>query len=125
MKKFDYPGFTITVTQNAILTGDVYSKKGQLFLSKDSIEIDILDNEYFESLSDSTSRYELSVEYENDSFYDLWTMDLEVNDLSCNDFIVKKNADHDSLIKFIQKLTLHDKLDNKFQEKNIVKKSKI
>lgn len=119
MKILNYPHFTITVNQHAILTGDIDSKSAQLFVYPDNLEVDILNHEYFNSVDDSATRYELVVEYENDSFYDIWTMDLKVTDIECNDFTVVKNDDFLKLQQFISKLDLHSKLNNDLQPKSL------
>lgn len=125
MENFNHPDFKIYVQQYAILTGDTDKLKAQLLLSHNDFELEILGEETFQSLNPSTTCYELVIEYNKESTYQLWTMTLEDNDMECNDFIIKKNQDYHSLIEFIKKLKLHDKLEVQFIDKSFVKKSKI
>lgn len=119
MEILKHPGFTIKVNQHAILTGDVDSKLAQLSVYSNDLEVDILNNEYFSSVDYSATRYELVVEYENDSFYDIWTMQLTVTDIECNDFRIVKNDDFSKLQQFIYKLDLNEKLNNDLKPKSL------
>lgn len=125
MENFNHPDFKIYVQQYAILTGDTEKLKAQLLLYQNDFELEILGEETFQSLNSSTTCYELVVEYNKETTYQLWTMTLEDNDMECNDFIIKKNNDYHSLIEFIKRLKLHDKLELQLTDKPFVKKSKI
>lgn len=117
--------FTVSVQQYDIMTGDSYTKKAQLILFNNSFEVELIEDDCFEILDSNTTRFELIVEYKNNSSYDLWLMSLVVNDLSCNDFIIKPNDDFKNLQQFIAKFELYEKLDKQFTEKKMMKKSKI
>lgn len=125
MEHFQPSEFSITVNQHSILTDNISSKKAYLILSENTVDINLLDNDCFDYVDDSITRYELVVEYEDSSHYDLWTMPLEPNDIECNDFIIKKNEDFFNLFQFIKKFQLQNKLENQLKEKKPLKKTKI
>lgn len=119
MENFNPSEFNIFVKQYEILTGDTEKLKAQLLFYKNEFELEVLGEETFESLNSDTTNYELVVEYRKDNADKVWTMRLEDNDMTCNDFIIKKNEDYYSLIEFIKKFNLHDKLEANFIDKPI------
>lgn len=71
MEQFQPSEFSITVNQHSILSNNISSKKAYLILSENIVDINLLDNDCFDYVDESSTRYELVVEYENSSHYDL------------------------------------------------------
>jgi len=124
--KKTHPEFTITVQQNAILTGDIVSHPAILYFEKNHREpIEFNVDEEFELFDESASRFQLIVEFENDNLYEIWEIPLSVIDLSCNDFSLNKCNDLEQLIHFIEKFELNSKLDTQLSDKKSSSKNKI
>lgn len=129
MQTFNTSEFTVVVLQIDSWSGRTTFRNAHLILdtynSELVIDFNITSEECFVHQEDTNTYYELAVYYDIENLSKLWTINLKVNDLECNDFFLEKNSEYYSLQQFIQKSLLQDKLLEKLKIKPSVKQKKI
>ena len=114
------------VKQTGMLNDNIVNRDVTLYLTDDNdIELNFNYSDSFSEFDDSKSRFELIVEFNSDTTYEVWEMNLKVNDLETDDFIIEKNKDYYDLIHFLGKFKLTNKLIDSLESKSVKKHSKI
>jgi hypothetical protein len=115
MYNIKYP---IKIIQTGILTNEQIVSDGFLSFKNKIFEFSITSN-IFKALNDSSSRFEISLEFEYKNSYEIFTLDLEHDDYS--DFEIIKNDNFKEVNSFFLNSFLNDNITNNTQKKQSIK----
>jgi hypothetical protein len=113
------------VKQTVLLSDNIITRNVTLSLINNDIELNFQSDDVFSEFDDSKSKFELIVEFNSNLDYKIWDLNLKVNDLEIDDFIIEKNNDYHDLLNFLNKINLNSLLNNSLQSKSIKKRKKI